>query len=210
MTSDKLVDDKTRTSSASSPATLSGANVCWFFYLAVVKRAIIALTQPPAGQLLPGKNARKRRERGAPSRKRNLLRARRQDGVLDADRGAKRFQGTFAGVEKTGVAHDAADPLRRADNLRIASGGFQDAENPGVEDGDDLGQPRGDRDFADAEDKLAQDIIDAVPASLRLAGNGGGADARAFPDGGAFDVIPVDELRKDVAQHVGAGGRQQS
>src|SRR5580700_11710139 len=99
MTIDKLVDDKTRTSRISWVETLSSAKLCWFYYLAVARRLIAArpLRSPPV------------RAGRAPRRscKRHLLGAWRQNRALDAARGAKRPQGTLAGVEKTGVAHDA-------------------------------------------------------------------------------------------------------
>jgi hypothetical protein len=130
--------------------------------------------------------------------------------VLDPRYGAKPLQRSLAGIEEAGVAHDAADPLRCPDNLGIASGGLQDAEDPGVENRNDLRQPRRDRDFANAQYELAQDIVDATSASFWLAGNRGGADARTFPYGGALDVVSVEQLRKDVTQHVWTGGWQQS
>ena len=40
--------------------------------------------------------------------------------------------------------------------------------------------------------------------------NGGGADARTLPYGRALNVVSVQQLRKDVAQHVWTGGRHQS
>jgi hypothetical protein len=80
----------------------------------------------------------------------NLFGARSQNRAPDPGCGAKGPQGTLAGVEKTGVAHHAADSLRSSNDLRIGSGGSQDAEHPGVEHGDDLRQPRRNRDFSDA------------------------------------------------------------
>ena len=38
MTSDKLVDNKTRTTSTSLAETLLGGNLCCFYYLKVVKQ----------------------------------------------------------------------------------------------------------------------------------------------------------------------------
>ena len=70
--------------------------------------------------------------------------------MFNAGGRAKGFQRTLAGAKKTSVAHDAADPFGCSDNLRIASGGLQDAENPGVKYGDDLRQPCSHRDFANA------------------------------------------------------------
>jgi hypothetical protein len=130
--------------------------------------------------------------------------------VLDSRYRAKRLQRSLACIEEASVAHDAADPLRRPDNLGITSGGLQDAEDPGVEDRNDLRQPRRDRDFADAQYELAQDIVDASSASFWLSGDRGGADARTFPYGGALDVFSVEQLRKDVTQHVWTSGWQQS
>jgi hypothetical protein len=64
--------------------------------------------------------------------------------VLDSCYGAKRLQRRLAGIKEAGVTHDAANALRRPNNLGIASGRFQDAENPRVEDRHDLRQPCGD------------------------------------------------------------------
>ena len=82
--------------------------------------------------------------------------------MLDPRYSAKRLQRSLAGIEEAGVAHDSADPLRCPDNLDIASGGLQDAEDPGVENRNDLRQPRRDRDFANAQYELAQHIVDAT------------------------------------------------
>src|SRR5271168_1407195 len=133
------------------------------------------------------------------SGERELCRARSEDRALDPERSAEVSQRAFAGVEKTGVTHGPADSLRPANDLGIASRGSQDAENPGVEHGHNLGQPGGDRDFADAQYELAQSIIDAVPASIRLTSGCGGADSRTFPYSGALDEVPIKQLRKDVA-----------
>jgi hypothetical protein len=108
----------------------------------------------------------------------NLFGARSKDRAIDPGRRAKRFEGTLAGVEKAGVTHDLTDLLGRSDNLRVASRGPQDAKDSGVEDGRDLGQPGGDRHLADAQNELAQDVIDASAVAFRLAARGGRADAR--------------------------------
>src|ERR1700722_19045954 len=97
------------------------------------------------------------RRRAAASGERNLPCSRRKDRVVNPGRRAKRFEGTLAGVEKASVTHDLADLLRRSDNLGVASGGPQDAEDPGIEDGRDLGQTGGDRHLADTQNELAQD-----------------------------------------------------
>ena len=94
--------------------------------------------------------------RAALSGERNLLGSRRKHRVVDPGRRAKRFEGTLAGVEEAGVAHDLADLLGRSDDLGVASGGPQDAKDSGVKDGRDLGQPGRDRNFADAQDEFAR------------------------------------------------------
>ena len=147
MTSDITVDNKTGTLSIFIAETLADGNFSCFYYLGVA-----TATLPIPGREYPiGWDGR-----AAASGERNLLCSRRKDRVVNPGRRAKRFEGTLAGVEKAGVAHDLADLLRRSDNLRIASGGPQDAEDSGVEDGRDLGQSGGDRDFADAQNELAQ------------------------------------------------------
>ena len=75
--------------------------------------------------------------------------------MLDPGCGPKGPQRPLASVEKTCVAHHAPDPLRGSDDLRIGSGGSQDAEHPGVEHADDLRQARGNRDFSDTQNELA-------------------------------------------------------
>jgi hypothetical protein len=150
------------------------------------------------------------REPGHDSGERILFGARSKNCVLDPRYGAKRLQRSLAGIKEAGVAHDAANPLWCPDNLDIASGGLQDAEDPGVENRNDLRQPRRDRDFADAQYELSQDIVDDTSASFWLAGGRGGADARTFPYGGALDLFSVEQLRKDVTQHFWTGGWQQS
>ena len=97
--------------------------------------------------------------------------------MLDARYGAKRLQRRLAGIKEAGVTHDAANASRCPNNLGIASGGSQDAENPRVEDRHDLGQPCGHRDFADSQYELAEDRVHATSASFRLSGDGGGANA---------------------------------
>ena len=97
--------------------------------------------------------------------------------MLDPGCGAKRLQRALASVEKASVTCDASNPLRRSDDLGIASGGLQDAEDPGVEYRNNLRQARRDCDFADPQYEFAQDIVDATSASFRLSGDGGGADA---------------------------------
>ena len=92
---------------------------------------------------------------GRRSGERNLSGARRKNGVLDSRYGAKRLQWPLAGIEEAGVAHDAANALRRPDHLGVASGRFQDAENPRIEDRHDLRQPRGHCDLADPQYELA-------------------------------------------------------
>jgi hypothetical protein len=116
--------------------------------------------------------------------------------VVNPGRRAKRFEGTIAGIEKAGVGYDVADPLRRSDNLGIASGIPQDAKDSGVKDGCDLGQPSGDRHFSDAQNELVQGVVDAAAVSFRLAARRGSADARTSPDGGALNSVAVEQLRK--------------
>jgi len=86
---------------------------------------------------------------GASSGERDLVSAWGENGVLDSCSGAKRLQRPLAGVEEASVTHDAANALWRSNNLGVASGRFQDAENSCVEDGHDLRQPCGRGDFAD-------------------------------------------------------------
>ncbi len=110
------------------------------------------------------------------TRERDFFSAWSKNGGANPGCSAKRPKRTFAGVEKSRVAHGLADGLRGSDDFRIASGGPQDAQHSRVEHGRDLGQSGGDRDFADAQNEFAQDMIDAVSVSFRLAWRIDGAD----------------------------------
>src|ERR1700722_15944312 len=68
MTSDKLVDNKTGTTSISFGETLLGGNLCCFYYLAVVKRNHLDPRQCPIGQRLARSRRRKPRYLSALSR----------------------------------------------------------------------------------------------------------------------------------------------
>src|SRR5208283_5029070 len=90
------------------------------------------------------------------------------------------FKSLGARLEEPGVGHDIADALRPSDDPRLAGRGLQHAKNARVENGDDLGQSRQNRDFSDARDQLAEHEIDAVLAALGLPLDGDGADARTY------------------------------
>ena len=77
-------------------------------------------------------------------------------------------QDAWACLEEPGVGHDVADALRPPDDPRLAYRSLQHAKNAGVENGDDLGQSRKNRDFCDAHDQLAENIADPVRHVLRL------------------------------------------
>src|SRR5271165_252922 len=109
-------------------------------------------------------------------------------------------------VEQRGVAHDLTDSLRMPDDIGSATDGPQDTQNARVEHGHDLSQSGEQANLANSQDEFAEDIVYAASRSLRLTLRVDRANARAFPYRGAFDVPPfVEELRKDVAQHVRAG-----
>src|SRR4029077_18155323 len=101
MTSDRTVENKTGTLSIFIAETLADGNFSCFYYLRVAQRS---LSTGISDRMRP---------RAAASGERNLLCSRRKDRVVNPDRGAKRFEGTLAGVEKASVAHDLVDLLRR-------------------------------------------------------------------------------------------------
>src|SRR5208337_1711877 len=62
-----------------------------------------------------------------------------QHRALDSDSATDRREGAVAGIEDPDVAHRLSNPLRSADQLRIATGRFHHTANPSVEHRNDLG-----------------------------------------------------------------------
>ena len=92
------------------------------------------------------------------------------------------------------------DSLRRPDNLRIAASSLEDAENPRIEDRDDLGQSGENCDLGDSCEKLAKHEVQAALGASTLAVHGGGANPRAFPNCRALDDLTVfQQARENIA-----------
>ena len=106
-------------------------------------------------------------------------------------------------IKESRVAHRIPDAAGCSNDLRVAPDGPEQAEDPRVENRDDLGQASEVGDIGDTRKEFRKDGIDAAGRAFRLASERKCANAGSFPDHGAFDHLTVfEQARKDVSEHI--------